>query len=90
MSIIDDYRRRLAEIATQATVVLSVIADAEERLNGLKNDVKEVYERLDEALDGKVIDVGSGCKIPIPEFGKNAYKRNKAECDSCGDDNDYR
>ena len=51
MSVLEEYRRRLAEIATTATVILGTIADAEERLNKLKNEVKEIYEKLDDYLD---------------------------------------
>lgn len=51
MSLIDEYRRRLAEIATTATVILGIIADAESRLDNLKKEVKDIYEKLDESLD---------------------------------------
>lgn len=53
MSPLEQYRRRLAEIATTATVILGIIADAEERLNKLKNEVKEIYEKTDDILNGE-------------------------------------
>lgn len=51
MSALEEYRRRLAEIATTATVILGIIADAEARLNKLKNEVKDIYEKADDILD---------------------------------------
>lgn len=53
MDPIDEYkRRRLAEIAISATVILGIIADAEERLNKLKKEVKDIYEKADDILNG--------------------------------------
>ena len=50
-AIIDEYRRRLAQIATTATVILGTIADAEERLNELKKETRQIYEKIDDILD---------------------------------------
>ena len=46
-------RRRLAEIATTTTVILGTIADAEERLNKLKIEVKEIYRKSSDILNGE-------------------------------------
>jgi phage shock protein A len=51
MKALKEYRRRLAEIATESTVILGIIADAENRLNELKKEVKEIYEKADDILD---------------------------------------
>lgn len=51
MSAIEEYRRKLAEIATQATVILSYIADTEKRLDNLKTQVRNIYEEIDDILD---------------------------------------
>jgi hypothetical protein len=59
MSIIDDYRRKLAELGTAATVILGAIADIEQRTTRLKTDVKEIYEQIDDILDMEQKDESS-------------------------------
>jgi len=54
MSVIDEYRRRLSDIAAQATTILGNIADTEKRLGDLKNEVKKIYEEIDEVLDMEI------------------------------------
>lgn len=51
MNAIDEYRRKLAELAIQTTVILSSIADAEGRLSEIKKKVTKIYEELDNKLD---------------------------------------
>ena len=51
MSVIDDYRRRLAQIGFDAMATLGIIADAEARLAELKEEVKAISEKIDNALD---------------------------------------
>ena len=51
MNAIDEYRRKLAELATETTVILGAIADAETRLSEIKKNVTEIYEELDNRLD---------------------------------------
>jgi len=54
MSVIDEYRRKLSEKATETTVILSNIADIEKRLAELKIEVTEIYEELDDILDMEI------------------------------------
>lgn len=51
MSAIDDYRRRLGQLAAEHINLLSDIADTEERLSELKKEVTRAYERIDNILD---------------------------------------
>ena len=51
MSVIDEYRRKLSELAMEATVILGSIADAEKRLADVKKKVTEIYEKIDDKLD---------------------------------------
>ena len=51
MSAIDIYRRRLTQIGFDAMAILGIIADAETRLTELKEEVKTISEKIDNALD---------------------------------------
>lgn len=51
MSVIDDYRRKLSSLAAEHINLLGDIADAESRLNRLKKEVTESYEKIDDILD---------------------------------------
>ena len=51
MNAIDEYRRKLAELATETTVILGAIADAENRLSEVKKKVTKIYEEIDCILD---------------------------------------
>ena len=51
MSAIDEYRRKLAQIGFDAMAILGIIADAEARLEGLKEEVKAISEKIDNVLD---------------------------------------
>ena len=51
MSVIDEYRRKLTLISFDAMSILGIIADAEARLEGLKEEVKAISEQIDNVLD---------------------------------------
>ena len=51
MNAIELYRRKLAELATETTVILGTIADAEKRLEEVKKKVTVLYEEIDNILD---------------------------------------
>ena len=56
MSTIDEYRRKLSEMAAEHITLLGDIADAEERLNRLKKDIVKSYEQIDNILDLEIKD----------------------------------
>ena len=51
MSVIDEYRRKVAQIGFSAMAELGIIADAEARLAELKKEVKAIAEEIDNVLD---------------------------------------
>ena len=51
MSVIDEYRRKLAELAVEHITLLGDIADTEKRLDSLKKKVSESYSKIDDILD---------------------------------------
>ncbi len=53
MNAIDEYRKRLAQLGIETTVVLGSVADAEKRLADIKTKVTKIYEEIDNVLDGE-------------------------------------
>ncbi len=51
MNAIDKYRQKLAEKAVEAMNILGTIADAEKRIKAVKDEVVQIYEQIDDALD---------------------------------------
>ena len=53
MNAIDEYRKRLAQLAVETMVILGSITDAEKRLTETKRKVTKIYEEIDNVLDGE-------------------------------------
>jgi chromosome segregation ATPase len=56
MSAIDEYRRKLSQLAVEHMKILGEIADTEKRLSELKKEIREGYEKIDNILDMEIKD----------------------------------